>query len=196
MFLSSIYISVTITKQGQTFLSQIKFLKFSRLVINILQLSCDDYHCSHFRLLNIETRCLYQDLFSLFFKVLMNETKSEGSFSDRTLSRVKLFTRWNRPAWPWFNFSWNIRVSTSFCVQLWLHSGTILWTDVRDFIYEWCNFVAYASNLLTLVFISGYGLLLAEMKRSVLALDFDAKADTCSVNSGLAIIGVANHRVS
>ena len=94
----------------------------------------------------------------IIFKVLMDETKSEGSFSDRTLPRVKLFTRWNRPAWPWFNFSWNIRVSTSFCVQLWLHSGTILWTDVRDFIYEWCNFVAYASNLLTLIIISGYGL--------------------------------------
>ena len=58
------------------------------------------------------------------------------------------------------------------------------------------QFCAYASNLLTLVFISGYGLLLTEMKRSVLALDFDAKAETCSVNSGLAIIGVANHRVS
>ena len=41
--LVNIYIPVTFTKKGQTFLSQIRFLKFSRLVINILRLSCDDY---------------------------------------------------------------------------------------------------------------------------------------------------------
>ena len=163
MFLSSIYISVTITKQGQTFLSQIKFLKFFRLVINILQLSCDDYHCSHFRLLNIETRCLYQDLFSLFLKFWWMKLRVR----DPLL--IGLFFEWScllAEIGLLDHDSWNIRVSTSFCVQLWLHSGTILWTDVRDFIYEWCNFVAYASNLLTLIFISGYGLLLTEMKRS------------------------------
>ena len=87
--LVNIYIPVTFTMKGQ-----IRFLKFSRLVIDISWLSCDDLHCSNFRWPDRELRCLYQDIpwpIFIIFEVLMDETVNEGSSSDpfRTLSCLK-----------------------------------------------------------------------------------------------------------
>ena len=101
-------------------------LKFSRLVIHILWLSCDDQPCSYFRRLNIDPEWLYQDNFSLFWwfwwmKPRMRYLLVIGLLPFKAALpnlQGKLFTCWNRPALPWFNFIKIICVSNSLCATM------------------------------------------------------------------------------
>ena len=92
-------------------------LKFSRLVIHVLWLSCDDQPCSCFRRLNIDTECLYQDNFPLFWWFWWMKPRMRWSDSlpfKAALPYLRVVTCWPRPAWPCFNFTKIIRVSNSF----------------------------------------------------------------------------------
>ena len=142
---SSIFISQWLLPWRADFLSQIRFLKFSRLVIDISRLSCDDLHCSNFRWPDRELRCLYQDIpwpIFIIFEVLMDETTQWGilqwSFSDFlspnatwTYLRVKLFNQlkqaWLTMIQSYIDHSCKYQLLCAIMITLCYHPRTDVW---------------------------------------------------------------------